>query len=458
MNIRLRLTIQFTAIVLSILVLFSISIYYFSENYRLQNFYQRLEQKALTTAKLLIEVEEIDNRLLRIIEENSINILEDKKVSIYNYNEELIYNSDSTDQKFVTSNLLNEIKLKKRIFFSRNNCENIGLVSEFSGKRFIIIASAKTDYGKSELRNLKLILLTGLLFSFLISFFAGLFFSGKSMKPILNVIEEVKNIEASHLDTRVNVGNGKDEIALLAITFNRMLERLEIDFQNQKQFISNISHEIRTPLTSLTGQLEVTLMKERKIEEYESILTSLLEDIKSLNSLTNGLLELANSDLDIHAFKTTHVRIDELILFTQNEVVKRNPNIKVEFDFDEFPEEEQKLLIKGNENLLKIAFINILDNAYKFSDLKKVDVRIGFDENNIVIKFIDKGIGIPKEEIDLIFEPFYRASNSKTVSGHGIGLSLVKKIIELHNGILNIDSQINKGTILKIYFPYLNKL
>jgi signal transduction histidine kinase len=349
---------------------------------------------------------------------------------------------------------LKSIRERNKINFTKNESEYIGLVFRYAQKDYIVIASAYDKYGLKELKNLKIILITGLLASFLLSFFAGLFYAGRAMKPILDVISEVDNISATRLNTRVNEGNGKDEIARLAITFNKVLERLELAFENQRQFVSDVSHELRTPLTSLTGQLEVTLMKQRQTEEYETLLNSLLEDIKTLTSLSNGLLELAHSNIDIHAFTSVKTRIDEVLFSAQTDLLRRNKNYIINIDFEELPEDEQKLIINGNENLLKIAFINIMDNACKFSTPNRVDVNIGFSNKYIVLKFSDQGIGIPTEEIKQIFDAFYRASNANAKQGHGIGLSLVKKIIELHNGFSTIDSQIEVGTKICISLPY----
>jgi len=453
MNIRLKLSIQFTAIVISILVLFSTAIYFFSANFRKNDFNTRLEEKALTTAKLLIEVKEVDSVLLKIIDRNTINVLEDEKIVIYNEKNKQIYKNIDLVSEYADIQMLNNIKEKDKIYFSRNNIEYVGVVFPFENKKYIIIASAYDKYGLKELKNLKIILITGLLVSFLVSFFAGLFYAGRAMKPILDVITEVDNISATRLNARVNQGNGKDEIARLSITFNKMLERIEMAFENQRQFVSNVSHELRTPLTSLTGQLEVTLMKKREIEEYEILLNSLLEDIKSLTSLSNGLLELAHSNIDIHAYTTSKLRVDEVLFAAQTDLLSRNENYFINIDFEELPEDEHKLEVLGNDNLLKIAFLNIMDNACKFSTQKRVDVKICFIENYIVLKFSDKGIGIPNEELEKIFDPFYRASNATAKSGHGIGLSLVKKIIELHEGILKIDSRINIGTQITISLP-----
>ena len=454
MNIRLKLSIQFTAIVLSILVLFSLAIYYFSADFRKKDFNTRLEEKALTTAKLLIEVKEVDSLLLKIIDKNTINVLEDEKIVIYNEANKQIYKSSDKIIENTELEILNQIKKQKKIRYTKNKNEHVGIIFNFENKDYVVIASAYDKYGFLELKNLKIILIIGLFSAFLLTFIAGLFYSGRAMHPILGVIKQVNKISALHLDSRVDEGNGKDEIARLAITFNKMLERLELAFENQRQFVSNVSHELRTPLTSLTGQLEVTLMKERETAEYEALLVSMLEDIKTLNSLSNGLLELAHSNIDIPAFQSKNIRIDEILFSAQSDLLKIHSDYIINIDFDEMPDDEQKLMVRANENLLKIAFINIMDNACKFTSQKRSDVNIGFGKKYIIIKFEDKGIGIPGEEMNKVFEPFYRASNSSKKQGHGIGLSLVKRIIEMHSGVLNISSQINVGTQITISLPY----
>jgi len=455
MNVRLKLSIQFTAIVFSILVLFSMAIYYFAADFRKNDFNTRLEEKALTTAKLLIEVKEVDSTLLNIIDKNTLNVLEDEKVVIYNDSNKPIYKSSDRITEMTEEKILNQVRRQNKIRYTQNNIEHVGMIYNFDRKDHVIIASAYDKYGFMELKNLKIILVIGLFSAFILTFLAGYFFSGRAMKPILGVIKQVNEINALRLDSRVDEGNGKDEIARLAITFNEMLERLELAFNNQRQFVSNVSHELRTPLTSLSGLLEVTLLKKRDVEEYETLLKSMLEDIKTLNSLSNGLLELANSNIDVPAFQLKNTRIDEVLFAAQSELLKTHGgDYTIKINFDEMPEEELKLLVRANENLLKIAFVNLMDNACKFSAQKRAEVNIAFSEKYIILRFSDTGIGIPDEELNKVLEPFYRASNSTQKQGHGIGLSLVKRIIEMHHGILDIHSQVGLGTQITVSLPY----
>jgi len=328
----------------------------------------------------------------------------------------------------------------------------------YTGKydRFVVIASAFDQYGLSKLNNLKIILIFGLLICIIGTMLAGWIYSGQALSPILGVIGQVGNITGFNLNKRVSEGNGTDEIAQLAITFNEMLDRIEEAFKLQKGFVSNASHELRTPLTAVTGQIEVALMNKRSQEEYEIILTSILEDITSLNRLTNGLLDLTQANMGVEGIKLTDVRIDELLWQVKNELIKRNPNYKINVQILSFPEDESKLTMHASEQLLKTAFINIIDNACKFSPQHEVNIGFGVDENNIELSFKDFGIGISQSDLEKIFQPFYRASNAKKYYGHGLGLALAQKIVSLHKGTLSIESEINSYTLVKITFPILS--
>ncbi len=455
-NIRTRLTFQFTYIVTFILILFSFSIYYFSANYRESEFYTRLENKAINTAKLLIEVKEVDYDLLKIIDRNTINALYKEKVVIYDYKDEQIYNSLDDDSIQVSKTLLDNIRLKKVIRYHQGKHEVIGLLYADKYDRFVVIASALDIYGRSKLNNLKWIIIIGFLISIGFTVFIGRIYANRALQPMSDVVKQVDKITISSLNMRVNEGNGTDEIAQLAITFNKMLVRLESAFEMQKSFVSNASHELRTPLTSITGQIEVSLMESNTQEEYEAILKSVLEDVKNLNSLSNGLLDLAKANSDISAIALRTLRFDEILWETRAELMGRKKNYNISIKFSEPIEDENEITVIGNDHLLKTAIVNLMDNACKFSPDKSVEIFLSVKDKYIVAEFVDKGIGIDAADMEKIFQPFYRAVNAKPISGNGLGLSLTDKIIQIHRGTISIESQLNKGTTVTVSIPFLS--
>lgn len=452
MKIRTKLALYFTLIVASILFFFAIAIYYFSSTYREQQFVSRLNEKAVNTAKLLIDVDEVSYDLLKIIGKNTTSLPEEKIV-IYNSSNKKIYDNGDNYKASYSKHILDKVRRKKEIHYAENNKDILAILYPGKQDQFVVIASAFDKYGLSKLKNLRFILIGGLLICVIATMMAGWIYSGRMLRPIAEVVREVDKITAFNLNQRVNEGNGTDEIAYLAVTFNRMLDRIEDAFNIQKGFVSNASHELRTPLTSITGQIEVSLMNKRSQEEYEAVLFSILEDTRSLNKLTNGLLELTQANMDIAGIKLNNIRIDELLWQVKNEIIKRNPNYRINIQISDLPEDETKLIILGSEQLLKTAFLNIIENACKFSSGKDVNVSFSVNNNFIELNVTDMGIGISHADIQRIFQPFYRGNNAKKYSGHGLGLSLAKKIIQLHRGNLTIDSVIDKYTTVKTTFP-----
>jgi len=232
-----------------------------------------------------------------------------------------------------------------------------------------------------------------------------------------------------------------------------MLTNLEIAFKHQEDFVSNASHELRTPLTVMISESAYLLSRKRKQEEYINHISGLVNDLKELNSLLNSLLELAqiNSDYNI---QLSSVRIDEII-YTAIQIVKTKYQGRKIIPKIQYPENDNELLINGNSGLLIIAFKNLIDNACKFSN-NDVNIEFFILEKHIEICISDKGIGIPFNELDSIYLPFKRASNVKFKGGFGVGLSLVNKIIELHDAEMKVNSIEHEGTKFKLLFKRLS--
>lgn len=452
-TIRTRLSLQFTYIVTFILILFSFIIYYFSSSYREAEFYSRLEKKALTTAKLLIHVKEVDYNLMKIIDRNTINAINNETVMIFDNTAKEIYNSSDLEEIPVSKSLISKIRQAGNIRFHEGEKEVIGLLYVDNNIPYVILASALDSYGLQKLSNLKWIIIVGFFISIGMTIYLSKIYATRALKPMSDVVRQVDKINIANMNVRVNEGNGTDEIAQLAITFNKMLTRLESAFQMQRSFVSNASHELRTPLTSITGQIEVSLMKSRTQEEYKATLESVLEDIKNLNAISNGLLDLAKASSDISAVALHALRIDEILWQTRAELMQRNKNYNISINFSHHIEDEKQLMVLGNDHLLKTAIANLMDNACKFSTNKSVEVLLSVKNHCIIAAFSDNGIGIEKTNMDNIFLPFFRAENAKNIPGNGLGLSLTDKIIRLHRGTLSIDSIINQGTTVTICIP-----
>ncbi|MFD2933238.1 sensor histidine kinase [Spirosoma flavum] len=447
MNIRTRLTLLFVLLVASIVLLFTVSVYYLYDQFREQEFQQRLEEKAFTTVRLREDVGEVPRADLPVMTE--------EQVTIYTSLGVVLYNQDSQRPRLpVTPEFLSKVKLHQHQYTRIGDIEAIGVLHLNTRKEpLIIVASGKDRYGLSKLDRLREILFSGWLLSLVIVGIAGYLFATDALRPVAELITQVNAISANNIHERLRVGRQRDELADLARTFNDLLIRLEEAFVLQKSFVSHASHELRTPLTVMMGQIEVTRLQARSTEEYEIAFDALLDEVKSMIRLVNGLLELARASTDAVMLNYQPVRIDELLWQSQSLLVSKKPSYQIDIDFDNIPVQEEELVILGEESLLQTAFQNLMENGCKYSSNERVSVRILFERGQLKLTFSDQGYGIPETDLPHIFEPFYRSESTMTISGHGIGLALTQRIIELHQGHIQVESVVGKGTIFRITLP-----
>lgn len=452
MKIKNKLTLRFVIIVAALLVAFSTVIYLVTEQYLQNQFLYTLKQKVDITAGVLIKNGAVDSTIVNSIDKHTLNSILNEKILIIDSHSNIHYHSFDGNAHPFHKKFLDQINTNGEAFASMGNVSWYGKSLKAGNVKISLVAEAEKDY-RAHLKKLRMMLFTSMIMMIILIFVLGRYFAGRALRPISDVIKEVESISETNLNKRVNEGNGKDELAQLAKTFNRLLQRLESAFILQKNFVSNASHELRTPLSSVTTQLEVTLLNKRSNEEYEKALQSVLEDIRNLNELSEGLFDLTLANSDVSLMRFDKFRVDELLVHAQTELQKRKKDYNVNVHFDEMPDDENALVFNGREHLLKSSFINLMDNACKFSGNKKVEVHLIVTNKKIEIKFCDTGIGIPPSYLEKNFTPLERASNAVRIPGHGLGLALSKKIIELHGGSIHIQSEENKGTNVTIELP-----
>lgn len=454
MKIRTRIVFLFTVITAIILSLFATVIYLSAKENRQIEFYNLLQKEAITKANLFLNAH-VDKKILQDIYHNNRKILNEVEVAIYDTNFDLIYH-DAVDIDFVkeTKPMFDEIYKKGEIKFYQQEWQVIGLRYEYEGKKYIVTAAAYDEYGYSKLHNLLNNSIIVFVISILFILIAGIFFSKKAFEPVRAMSEKARNISATNLDLRLSNNANKDELSELADTFNDMLDRLENSFDAQKHFVSNISHELRTPLAAFITELELSMSKDRSVQDYKIAINNALNDSNKLARLCNSLLDLAKASYDPTEIAFKPVRVDELLLDARQQVQKTNPEYKIDIHFEDDFENDNQISINGNEYLLKVAFSNLFENGCKFSTPPRCTVSVLFDSQNIILKFVDLGIGIATEDLQQIFSPFYRGKNKDYTYGHGIGLALTQKIIALHNGKISVISKENKGTTFTLTLPH----
>ena len=460
MSIRLRITSLFTLLVLVILGLVCSTVYYISYTNRIRNIKTRLTNSAITTANLLSQTEVFNPQIIQRINAATTLTLKNKTIQVYDHNNHMIYSySDHAgDTVPVANQTLDNVREKQNIYFTIGEKEAVG--HHYSKNRFssVVVAAAYDEEGKHNLNQLKVILLLSFLGGIVIAFAGGFIFSKGLLTPVRKIADEVNEISAQNFTRRIHTGPVRDEWYYLSDTLNQLLNRLQESFELQRRFIANASHELSTPLTSISSQLEVSLQRHRDAAEYRNVMQSILQDVRYMSKLTQTLLEFAKASGSAGGLEINLIRVDEIILQLPAAMAKLNKEYTVSLLFDELPAEEDSLLVFGNEELLFTAIKNIVSNACKYSENHRATVTLTVKPEVITIAIEDKGIGIPHQDIDNIFQPFFRVDENRSTGGFGLGLSLAHRIIKLHKGDIKVSSVINQGSLFTITLPPAGRL
>lgn len=449
MQIQAKLTFQFILIVAGIL-LFAMSFVYLQfHNILIDEFYNNLRSKAVMTAEMTVGYNNTIHALENPGDKGGDIDFYTENISIYDLEYNKIYTYNLSDKVFKNS-ILKEIVEYREHRFRNGKFRVLGILyTNKSGISYILISEAV--FNRDYLHILAKILLWISVILLVIVAFTGWFFAGQALAPIRKIMNEVDGIQTSDLNFRLATAQKNDEISRLVVTFNNLLARIQHVFDTQKQFLSNISHELKNPLSIIISQLEVILVKPRSGDEYVETLHSVLEDVKSLNEASEKLMQLARISSENTLIKTP-VRIDELIWSARMVLRKTHPEYNVHIEIKNLPENESEIYVNGNEQLLKTALVNIMENSCKYSKEQWVKVVLSaHGAREIKIEISDEGIGIPEDELKLVYEPFFRSSISGDFKGSGIGLSLVKSILILHNIKYTLSNNRKGGTTTTLY-------
>ncbi|GAB3557759.1 HAMP domain-containing sensor histidine kinase [Spirosoma fluminis] len=452
MSLRSRLTLLFTALVSVLLALFCLLLFVVARQYLTRQFQNRLRSEALTAGHLLIGKERIGPTLYKLLDKNQLTVLPQEEIIIYNSTNRLVYES-GTDYQTISPETLHRIRRQGELYWREANRAILGIRFAVTGGSFVIIASGVDTYGArtglnlAQLLGIGWLLMTGLILA------AGRFFAGRTLQPINQINQQIDTITASNLSLRLPEGAKADEFTQLAGRFNQMLNRLEEAFRLQRSFVSHASHELRTPLTAITGQLEVSLLADDEPEELRATLRSVLDDVRGLNRMANGLLALASASMDSSAVPMGMVPVDNLLRQVKAELERLQPTYTVHLAVDQPAGPNADWQITGSEALLRTALFNLLENGGKFSPDHTVTVHLSGQKRTLHLTVQNTGPTIADNQLSTIFMPFQRGRNADGHPGHGIGLSLTERIVRLHQGEIRAESTAEAGTTFTVTLP-----
>ncbi|WP_274364686.1 sensor histidine kinase [Paenibacillus thermotolerans] len=331
-------------------------------------------------------------------------------------------------------------------FFENSLRNSVGIPLTANGQNYALFIRPNLEQQVGEIRILMAVLL-GLAFLFSVALIVVL--SRSIVKPVKKLTEATNQIVGGNYDFRLHVTR-RDEIGNLARHFTMMAQSLKQLDAMRQEFVSNVSHEIQSPLTSIQGFAQAILDKEASPDEAEKYLHIISEESRRLSSLSKQLLTLASLDKETNVLRGASYRLDEQI---------RQVLIVTEWQWSEkqltiepvLPE----IVICADPQLLYQVWFNLIVNSIKFTSTGgfiRIELSVGQD---IAVKIEDSGIGIGEAELPHIFERFYKADQSRSPSrsGSGLGLSIVKKIVDLHRGSIEVRSFPGKGTVFTVRLP-----
>jgi signal transduction histidine kinase len=310
-----------------------------------------------------------------------------KTVQAYDQHNQLNYrySDKKADTLQIDSEILEEARVQGSRFFRAGDKEAVAYSYTENASGIVVVSAAEDTEGIQNMQTLGRILIISFLSGNAFVFIVGYMFSTRLLRPIKKIAADVEEISAQSLTRRINTGKSKDEWYQLANTLNQLLNRLQESFELQRRFISNASHELSTPLTSISSQLEVAFQRERKADEYRQVMQSIYQDVRNMSKLTKTLLEFAKASGNSGGLEINLIRIDEIILRLPAELSKLNVKYNVILEFEDLPDDEEKLLVFGNEELLLTAFKNLAINACKYSDNHKAVVKLKTIDKRILI-------------------------------------------------------------------------
>ena len=360
-----------------------------------------------------------------------------------------------TNEKMVelleSFNLKSNVSDGKLINIEKNKYFVFKVSREIKNYKFNIYTLKNVTNENKIYKRLEYLVILFTIIGVVITIIVSKIMSRRILKPINNVIKTAKSISTDDLSKRIEIPKEEDELQDLTLIINEMLDRLETSFENQKKFVSDASHELRTPLAIIKGYAEIIRKRgTTDIDIFVESIDSIISETDNMRNLIQKLLFLAKGEITKINTKFTEIDANEMVRQIHSDTVVSTKTHKFHLEMGE------DYKIKGDETLLQQAIRALIENATKYSE-PNTDIYIkSFIKNGFGrISIRDEGVGISDEDAKRIFDRFYRVdlSRTKATGGTGLGLAIVKRIVEIHNGKIEIDSKMNEGTEISIVLP-----
>ena len=443
LTIRIKITLWYGSLIFLILIIFSLFMYT-TISRAIYHEEEHLLKTHISLVSSLITHEDVEVNLNELYEIMSLGTF----ITIYDTNGLLISGGEpqiEIAKLSLTYSKLRNIEIEKTawLIYDEPVYSEKNIMSWIRGSRSLQTVGV-------ALSRLRLIIFSVIPIFMIISIVGGLFLSKRALSPITNITNTAREIGGGDLSQRLKFPKTEDEVGKLAITFDEMLDKLEASFKREKQFSSDVSHELRTPLAIISSQAEETLRSNKRTEEYKKAFKNILKESKKMSSMFSQLVMLSRSEEG--KYKAVLENLDLTIVI--KEVVKNMESLAKINGIKIYINADKNLKVEVDQTLITRLFINLIDNAVKYSR-KDGWIKINLHKEKNFAKIIveDNGLGISKEDLPYIFDRFYRVDKARTGDGLGLGLFMVKWIVDLHKGNIYTYSKQARGTKFIIHLP-----
>src|SRR5580704_6505223 len=365
----------------------------------------------------------------------------------------VIYDSIGRDSRDQIKAILKSGKPATRVGFDSQGIPYMirsGLMIDETGNRYYLAIGRNIDQNNKVVRDFTrnyfavvpiVIFLTGVL---------GWFLAGRALEPVNSVAKTAQRITHSNLDMQIPLRRVGDELDRLIEAFNHMMTRLNLSFEQVRQFSTDVSHELRTPLTVVRGQLEVALFTAQTVEQYREAMVNALEDVDRLSNIVRALLMLSQAESGQLLLQKTQLDFAEMLRDQVDQYQIPAEAQGVELTAETPP----ACTIYGDKIQIERLVSNLLGNAIKYTPAGgRVVARLHGEAGWAKFTVEDTGVGISPDHLPHIFDRFYRVPSADPEKGLGLGLSFVSWIVKAHGGTVEVESELQKGTRFVVTLP-----
>jgi heavy metal sensor kinase len=455
-SLRWQLTGWYVILLAGVLLVFSSSVYASVQRLLVANFDVVVRHQA----DLVAEAIDVDHGELRLEREVLLPALRDREhfTRIYRIDQMISFKDSAVGEQIpelpnaVTTALGGEPNLAQvHIDTTTLRVATVPIIDDGRVAGALQVGVALSDIEDTMSALLRVLLILAPL-TLLVASSGGLFLANRALAPIDQISRTAQRISAENLSGRIGLQAPNDEVGRLARTLDTMLARLEAAFVRQRQFTADASHELRTPLTAIIGQIDVALGWPANPESYRATLRAVREQIERLSRLTNDLLLLARLDGPVVSVPTEPVDLGSILPALVAQVAPLASVQGVTLSLPALP----SIIVRGNEDHLMRLFMNLLDNAIRYTPSGgRIILGANYQQGQVSARVCDTGVGIAPEHLPRLFDRFYRVDRgrNRAQGGSGLGLAIAQSIAQSYGGSISVESTVGVGSTFTVRLP-----